>query len=83
MEKQFYVITKPRLGGLLTEISFNHAFIVARTPSGLAWRLDREMGDAATRLLVRARMMLVEHFILIKEFKVSSWVVEGEICCWR
>ena len=69
MEKQFDVITIPRHGGLLTEISFNHAFIVARTPSGLAWRLDREMGDAATRLPARAVMMLVENFILIKEIQ--------------
>jgi hypothetical protein len=76
MEQQFDVITIPRHGELLTEISFNHAFIVASTPSGLAWRLGREIGDAATRLLARARMMLVETFILIKEFKVSSWVVK-------
>ncbi len=51
-------------------------FIVARTPSGLAWRVGREMGDAAMRLLARARITLVENFILIKEFKVSTWVVE-------
>lgn len=76
MEKQFDVVKISRHGELLTEISFNHAFIVARTPSGLAWRLDREMGDAVTRLLARARMMLVENFILIKEFKVSCWEVK-------
>lgn len=76
MEKQFVVIAILRHGELLTEILFNHALIVARTPSGFPWRLGRETGDAAMRLLARARMMLMENFILIKESKVSNWVVK-------
>jgi hypothetical protein len=49
-----------------TEISFSHWFIVARTESGLA-RFGRDNGDEATRVLVSARMMLVENFIVSRD----------------
>lgn len=46
-----------------TEISLSHWFIVAKTESGSA-RLGRETGEAAMRVLVRARMMLDEIFMV-------------------
>jgi len=45
-----------------TEMSFSHWFMVASTESGL--RLERCTGDAVMRVLVRARIMLVESFIM-------------------
>jgi hypothetical protein len=65
-------------GRRLTEMSSSHWFIVARTPSGLAVRLGRDTGDAVMRLLVRARMMVVENFMVTEEERIVELGFECE-----
>ena len=47
----------------LTEMSLSHWFMVASTESGE--RLEMGSGEAVMRVLVRARMMVVENFMLM------------------